>query len=68
MVFEIRDHSFFNLAHAWYSSFPFIKDSLTSAQHYITFVGVIYAASSLFPNDFDGGYADSDVIMSKKVL
>ncbi len=65
-VFEIRDYSFFNLAHAWYWSFPFNKDSLTSAQFYITFVGVIYATSSLFPNYFDWGYADSNVIMSKK--
>jgi hypothetical protein len=39
-----------------------------SGQYYKTFLGAIYATSGVFPYDFDWGYADSDVIMSKKVL
>ena len=37
-------------------------------QYYKTILGVIYATSGVFPYDFDWGYIDSDVIMSKKVL
>jgi hypothetical protein len=40
----------------------------TSGQYYKTFLGRIYATSSVFPYDFESGYADSDVITSKKVL
>jgi hypothetical protein len=29
------------------------------------FLGIVYATSSIFPYDFDWGYANSDVIMSK---
>ncbi len=37
-------------------------------QYYKTFLGITYATSGVFPYDFDWGYTDSDVIMSKKVL
>ncbi len=37
-------------------------------QYYKTFQGIIYITSSIFPYDFDWGYADSDIITSKKVL
>jgi hypothetical protein len=36
------------------------------SQYYKTFLGIIYATSSIFPYDFDLGYDDSDAIMSKK--
>ncbi len=35
-------------------------------QYYKTFLGIIYATSGVFPCDFDLGYTDSNVIMSKK--
>jgi hypothetical protein len=31
-------------------------------------LSIIYATGSVFPNDFEWGYADSDRIMSNKVL
>ncbi len=34
--------------------------------NYKTFLGVVYTASSIFPYDFDLGYADSNVITLKK--
>ncbi len=37
-------------------------------QYYKTFLGITYATSGVFPYDFDWGYADSDIIMPKKVL
>ncbi len=40
----------------------------TGGQYYKTFVCVIYTTSGVFPYGFDWGYADSDVIMSEKVL
>jgi len=40
----------------------------STAQYYKTFLGVIYATSGVSLHDFDWSYADSDVIMSKKVL
>jgi hypothetical protein len=39
-----------------------------TGQDYKTFLGVIYTTSGAFPYDFDWGYADSNVITSKKVL
>jgi hypothetical protein len=33
---------------------------------YSTFPGIIYATGNVFPYDFDLGYSDYDVIMSKK--
>jgi hypothetical protein len=46
----------------------FGTNAATCGQYYKTFLGIIYATSGIFPNDFDGSNADSDVIMSKKVL
>jgi hypothetical protein len=40
----------------------------TSGQYYKTFLGVINATISVFPYDFDWGYAKNNVITSKKVL
>ncbi len=39
-----------------------------SGKYYKTFLDVIYATSSVFPFDFDWGFANSDVITPKKVL
>ncbi len=42
---------------------------LTSGgKYYKTFFDIIYTSSGVLSYDFDWGYADSDVIMPKKVL
>ncbi len=37
-----------------------------NGQYYKTFLRIIYATLGIFPYDFDWGYTDSNVIMSKK--
>ena len=43
----------------------FLLRSLASCQCYKTFFSVINATISMFPYNFEGGYADNDVTMSK---
>ncbi len=35
-------------------------------QYLKKYLGIIYATIGIFPNDFDWGYADSDIITPKK--
>ncbi len=44
----------------------FIK--LGTVANIINMLGIIYATSCAFPYDFDSGYADCDIITSKKVF
>ncbi len=43
-------------------------ESANWGKYYKALLCVIYTTSCIFPYDFDWGYADGDVIMSKKVL
>jgi hypothetical protein len=52
----------------WGKVLTFFGLSGACGQYFKTFLGVIYTTSRIFPYDFDRGYADSDIITSKKVL